>query len=704
MNTAALSSSRDLLAKGVIALCSIVGSSACAQSTLDLGLADYAELGNIGLRALPVLAELDLTGLGIQATIDWNNTLAPVTDGLLGQAIESTVTVDRFTDAIMPWLTFTASDQVGSSTSPFGLLNLTGIETGLSSFDTQIIALEAGLSDSIPEPDSEWYLAGATSLAARSQMETVRADAVTRLEELGMSAANVTEVQSKLSLFADRLMAGSNISYDVAGYIATLPGAYAVQDTVVNLVATSGDLAGLRAGQLATTRGRVDALTPLISTRQAELGTLVESIDYVLASGMLGSEWRTSVEPASLTGGVFAIRGSELSFSEAATEIVGPFSLGSVQFDNLVFPCPEVGACSFVTPGSFAGVATRTVDDPTLGEQTTIGVAQANFYYITIENVEGNPVASQDFVAIPSLGKYAWVPEELTVSFDVLASYNSPLRISGLASSDGQAGAVVDAPTLSDVSAMQDGDVVPGIGTGKVQVVSLVDTIASPTEKSFQLQDETGGITVFGSNSFIDGLLVGIEVGDYVIPVGFQKAKFNGLAEIVDGGGSGFGTSLLPTGESGGVSARMVGASDLQDYSEQAERLESTVVQLGSVRFLEEGVFAAGTNYVVTDGIAEATVRISTADIDLVGTRIPIGEISLTGVLSQFDSSNPAGGTAGRGYQLLLRNLSDVGVAVPEPTAASLIALLFFVGMFGFRNHTFVHSERLVAGDAMAAR
>ena len=97
--------------------------------------------------------------------------------------------------------------------------------------------------------------------------------------------------------------------------------------------------------------------------------------------------------------------------------------------------------------------------------------------------------------------------------------------------------------------------------------------------------------------------------------------------------------------------------ADYQDASGTAEGLESMLVSLNDVSFADAGgTFNGSQNYTVTDGVNDVTVRVSTGDLDLVGTTIPTGQYNLTGIFSQFDGSDPRDG----GYQLLLRSTADI--------------------------------------------
>ena len=196
-----------------------------------------------------------------------------------------------------------------------------------------------------------------------------------------------------------------------------------------------------------------------------------------------------------------------------------------------------------------------------------------------------------------------------------------------------------------------------GFGAGQevtlcdVVVSSTTDLVASSNSKSFQMQDATGGITVYGSNADIDAILAAVGEGD-LIDLRGTTAEYQGLFQFIapffieDVVGNVGVPAPIPT-----VPA------DYQEGSGVAEELESKLVVLAGVAFQEVGTFAPG-NYIVSPdgGVTTVTVRIATADLNLVGEPIPVGPVTLMGIFSQYDSSEPFDD----GYQLLPRSMADI--------------------------------------------
>jgi hypothetical protein len=127
----------------------------------------------------------------------------------------------------------------------------------------------------------------------------------------------------------------------------------------------------------------------------------------------------------------------------------------------------------------------------------------------------------------------------------------------------------------------------------------------------------------------------------------------------------------------------VIPGADFQDENPVAENRESEVVKVNCVIFLNppDGectspntppCFTELTNYDVTDGTDTFTVRIVAAipPLDLVGTPIPSGPVSITGIFSQSDGAVPLNNN----YRLLPRKLADIGAATCSgPTAACCV-------------------------------
>lgn len=154
------------------------------------------------------------------------------------------------------------------------------------------------------------------------------------------------------------------------------------------------------------------------------------------------------------------------------------------------------------------------------------------------------------------------------------------------------------------------------------------------------IQDATAGIAIYGSN------LSSVQAGDSVLVTG-TMTNYNNLAEVTPV------TSLTNLGP-----VSLPAPQVIADPSTIGEQHESELLRFNSCYFdLGGGLFAGNTNYNVAVGGQTIQVRITNGS-PLVGTIIPVGEVNLTGIMSQYCFSPETGCTTG--YQLLLRTVADI--------------------------------------------
>lgn len=192
-----------------------------------------------------------------------------------------------------------------------------------------------------------------------------------------------------------------------------------------------------------------------------------------------------------------------------------------------------------------------------------------------------------------------------------------------------------------------------------VRLVTDTDLVNNVTLRDVVVDDPTGGVTIFGSNAAMDTLMAGISVGDRFTVTGVT-GSFNGKFQLL----APFTSSNIQDVNQP-VPFLYVNMSDFQDNIVTAEGYESRLVRVGPVNFVDSGTFAGLTNYSITDGTLSTVSRVSTTTQNLVGMEIPPGPVLLSGIFSQFDSTDPRTG----GYQLLLRSRTDVK-RVAFPTGA----------------------------------
>lgn len=185
-------------------------------------------------------------------------------------------------------------------------------------------------------------------------------------------------------------------------------------------------------------------------------------------------------------------------------------------------------------------------------------------------------------------------------------------------------------------------------------IASTSDTVAASSSSSFQVQDATGGITVFGTAAEIASLLADHEAGDVMVGLSGTTGTFNGLFQLQ----APFNLASSRPG-SGPPEAPPITPHDLQDQAGTAESLESRLVSLRDVMFQQTGTFSAGNYQVSSQDGLQATVRVSHSGLPIAGASIPAGRVNLSGVFSQYTTSNPAD----NGYQFLIRSPADLTVS-----------------------------------------
>lgn len=132
---------------------------------------------------------------------------------------------------------------------------------------------------------------------------------------------------------------------------------------------------------------------------------------------------------------------------------------------------------------------------------------------------------------------------------------------------------------------------------------------------------------------------------------------FAGLAELVDNPASGTPDPTVTVIDPGPtpVDCTLIRSTDIAANNPGAEAKESCCVTIcGS--FVAAGTFAANTNYQFMDAYGDlCEVRID-GDTNIDGTAIPVGPVTVSGVLGQFDNFT----NSCVGYQILPRALTDL--------------------------------------------
>ncbi len=170
----------------------------------------------------------------------------------------------------------------------------------------------------------------------------------------------------------------------------------------------------------------------------------------------------------------------------------------------------------------------------------------------------------------------------------------------------------------------------------------------------FTLIDNTGGIAVFD----FDINYYNVQEGDGLAVQG-KVNQFNGLTQ--------FRPDTIITINTGNmlVAPTIVTAFD--------ESIESQLIKLEAVRLIDAAEWTnsgSGFNVRLTNGTDTFTMRIDN-DVDIFGMAPITGLMDVTGIGSQFDSSQPYDD----GYQIMPRYLPDLDIieSLPEPVLPSFI-------------------------------
>jgi hypothetical protein len=168
-------------------------------------------------------------------------------------------------------------------------------------------------------------------------------------------------------------------------------------------------------------------------------------------------------------------------------------------------------------------------------------------------------------------------------------------------------------------------------GIGQTVVVNAVATNGDELGSIRYMQDNSAGIAGYG------GPITGVSRGDSITVTG-PLIEFSGLLEI----------STVTNVVNHGPAVIQPVALQIPIPSAN-EDLESELVEIQNVTFVESGNFAGNSTYTITDGSNNLDVRVNSGT-DLVGTAIPTGTISITGLVGQFNTN----------YQIVPRDLNDI--------------------------------------------
>ncbi len=168
-------------------------------------------------------------------------------------------------------------------------------------------------------------------------------------------------------------------------------------------------------------------------------------------------------------------------------------------------------------------------------------------------------------------------------------------------------------------------------GLGQTVTVSGIATNGSELGSIRYMQDGTAGIAAYG------GPITGVSEGDSITVTG-PLTEFSGLLEI----------SIVTNVVIHNQAVNPPAPLQIPILSAN-ETLESELVEIQNVTFIQTGSFSGNTTYQITDGTNTLDVRINNG-ISLVGTAIPTGPVTIRGLVGQFNTN----------YQIVPRYTADI--------------------------------------------
>ena len=222
---------------------------------------------------------------------------------------------------------------------------------------------------------------------------------------------------------------------------------------------------------------------------------------------------------------------------------------------------------------------------------------------------------------------------------------------------------------------MNDTSGVP-VNDGQAFTVSGIVTCSDQFGSPSNIQDATGGISVFG-NSFTSQ----VSLGDS-ITVTSTISNYNGLTEFDF---SSAGSAVIIHSHTQVPEPTVITINDItnQDWN-GFEEYEGLLVRINNVTISGSGNFASGTNYDITDAtsILPSGLRIDNNVTSIIGSQIPTGQVDIIGILGQYKTSAPYNS----GYQLQPRFIQDIvydgAPLILTPVYASSISTTSFTVYF----------------------
>jgi phosphatidylserine/phosphatidylglycerophosphate/cardiolipin synthase-like enzyme len=188
------------------------------------------------------------------------------------------------------------------------------------------------------------------------------------------------------------------------------------------------------------------------------------------------------------------------------------------------------------------------------------------------------------------------------------------------------------------------------VNIGQTFTVSGIVTCSDQFDSPSNIQDATGGISVFG-NSFISQ----VSLGD-LVTVTSTISHFNGLTEF-DFTSSGSSVTIHSNTQVPEPTVLTINDITTQQW-DGFEAYEGLLIRINNVTISGSGNFIGSTNYNITDptGTLFSGLRVDNNVSSIIGSIIPSEQVDIIGILGQYDTSPPYS----TGYQLQPRFIQDI--------------------------------------------
>jgi phosphatidylserine/phosphatidylglycerophosphate/cardiolipin synthase-like enzyme len=188
------------------------------------------------------------------------------------------------------------------------------------------------------------------------------------------------------------------------------------------------------------------------------------------------------------------------------------------------------------------------------------------------------------------------------------------------------------------------------VNIGQTFTVSGIVTCSDQFDSPSNIQDATGGISVFG-NSFISQ----VSLGD-LVTVTSTISHFNGLTQF-DFTSSGSSVTIHSNTQVPEPTVLTINDITTQQW-DGFEAYEGLLIRINNVTISGSGNFIGSTNYNITDptGTLFSGLRVDNNVSSIIGSIIPSGQVDIIGILGQYDTSPPYS----TGYQLQPRFIQDI--------------------------------------------